>query len=175
MNNYSFNVIWSDEDKCFMATCPEFPGLSAFGNTPTEAIEEAQVALELFIEQYEEDGEPLPEPRRVQEYSGQTRVRMPSWLHARLAEEAERQNTSLNQLIVSYLSTGVGQADVFEDQRSELRRLIYALSPMQHRPRFSFHVPRENFGEGGNLPELAMREQLIMTSHGSSDVTKTDE
>lgn len=124
MDKYSINVIWSEQDESFMATCPEFPGLSAFGDTREEAIREAQVALQLFIEDYQDDGETLPEPRRVQEYSGQTRLRMPTWLHRRLANEAERQGTSLNQLAVSYLSHGVGQSDAFRKQREAVMRAM---------------------------------------------------
>lgn len=63
MNRYSMNISWSDEDQEYVATCPEFPGLSAFGETPEEALSEAQIALSLFIDNYKEDGMPLPKPR----------------------------------------------------------------------------------------------------------------
>lgn len=63
MNRYSMNISWSDEDESYVATCPEFPGLSAFGETPEEALAEAQIALQLFIDTYNEDGLPLPEPQ----------------------------------------------------------------------------------------------------------------
>ena len=63
MNRYSMNIFWSDEDESYIATCPEFPGLSAFGETPEEALAEAQIALQLFIDTYNEDGLPLPEPQ----------------------------------------------------------------------------------------------------------------
>ncbi len=46
MYKYSINVVWSDEDECYIATIPEFKGLSAFGDTQEEAIQEAFVALE---------------------------------------------------------------------------------------------------------------------------------
>lgn len=59
---YSFVLCWSDEDEGYIAKCPEFPGLSAFGETPPEAIAEAQVALELMIEAYQDSGKTLPEP-----------------------------------------------------------------------------------------------------------------
>ena len=62
MPNYSFNVIWSEEDDAYIATCPAFPDLSAFGETLEEALEEVRVVLDLFIEEYEADGVPLPEP-----------------------------------------------------------------------------------------------------------------
>ncbi len=61
MPNYGFNVIWSDEDEAYVATCPAFPGLSAFGDTPMKAMEEAQVVLGLFIEEYQAQDVPPPE------------------------------------------------------------------------------------------------------------------
>lgn len=59
---YSMLIRWSDEDECFIATIPEFPGLSAFGDTRSEAAKEAEIVLEGFIEIYKEDGIELPEP-----------------------------------------------------------------------------------------------------------------
>lgn len=62
---YCTNMTWSDEDSCYVATIPSFPGLSAFGETPNEAEEEAQVAVEGFLKVYKEDGLTTPEPRKV--------------------------------------------------------------------------------------------------------------
>lgn len=121
MENYSFRLEWSDEDGGYIATCPEFPGLSAFGETPEQAIEEAKIALELFIEDHEESGEPLPEPETVPEVSGQTRVRMPKSLHRDLKREAEREGTSLNSLIVSYLQRSLGREEVRAGQEIQLQ------------------------------------------------------
>jgi predicted RNase H-like HicB family nuclease len=63
MNNYSFNVFWSEEDQSYIALCPEFPRLSAFGDTPEQALSEMKIVLELAIETYQVEGWPLPEPR----------------------------------------------------------------------------------------------------------------
>jgi predicted RNase H-like HicB family nuclease len=54
------NVAWSEENEAFMATSPEFPGLSAFGGTIDEALAEGKVALELMIDEYTGSGLPLP-------------------------------------------------------------------------------------------------------------------
>ena len=62
-NKYSFQIFWSEEDQAYVATCAEFPGLSALGETHEEALSEAQTALELMIETYREKGIPLPEPK----------------------------------------------------------------------------------------------------------------
>lgn len=114
MKNYQFNLIWSEEDDSYIATCPEFYGLSAFGDTPEEALGEAKVALELFIESYEEDGIPLPEPVKVKEYSGQIRLRLPKSLHEQAAKRAIRDGISLNQYICYGLQAKVAGDEVAE-------------------------------------------------------------
>lgn len=112
IDQYSIRVEWSEEDDCFIATSPEFPGFSAFGSSRSEALSEAETALRLRVDVMEDEGEELPEPNQVNHYSGQTRLRMPKWLHKQLAEEAERQDVSLNSLLVSYLAKQLGRDEV---------------------------------------------------------------
>ncbi len=104
MFKYSINLAWSKEDECYVATVPEFPGLSAMGETPEKAAEEAKIAVDGFLEIYLEDGCEIPEPETVKDYSGQTRLRLPKSLHATLSKEAEREGISLNSYIVHLLS-----------------------------------------------------------------------
>ncbi|MBW2370747.1 MAG: type II toxin-antitoxin system HicB family antitoxin [Deltaproteobacteria bacterium] len=104
MAEYSISVNWSEEDGCFVALIPEFPNLSAFGETRAEAIAEAEVALGGFVEVYKEEGYKLPKANHLQSDSGQIRLRMPKGLHSKLSQEAERQGVSLNTYIVSSLS-----------------------------------------------------------------------
>jgi len=120
MKNYSFNVFWSDSDKVYIAVCPEFPNLSAFGDTAEQALAEIKIALELAVETYQEEGWPLPEPKGQNEYSGQLRVRLPKSLHAKLAAQANEDSISLNSLIISYLSEAVGEVSGQEKQRDVL-------------------------------------------------------
>lgn len=62
MFKYSIQLFWSEEDDSYVATIEEFPGLSAFGDTPEEAAREARIAAEGFIKVLQEDGELIPEP-----------------------------------------------------------------------------------------------------------------
>ena len=101
---YSMTTIWSEEDNGFIVTVKEFPGLSAFGETRSEAIKEAEIALEGFLEVYKEDNRELPAPEIAKLFSGQLRVRLPKSLHASLSEEAERDGVSLNSHINRLLS-----------------------------------------------------------------------
>jgi predicted RNase H-like HicB family nuclease len=77
MFKYSINLFWSEKDSCYVATVVEFPGLSALGETPEEAAEEAKIAVEGFLKVYQEDGCPIPKPAILKSFSGQTRLRLP--------------------------------------------------------------------------------------------------
>src|SRR5215217_7566092 len=107
MYKYSFSVTWSDKDEGYIAICPEFPGISAFGDTAEEAVTELQVAVGLAIEAYEMEGWSIPEPRQLPEYSGKLLLRMPKSLHGRLAQQAEIEGVSLNTYVVTLLSEAI--------------------------------------------------------------------
>lgn len=115
MENFSVNVVWSNEDNCFIATIPEFDGLSAHGDTREEATKEAQIALEGFIEVMKEDGEEIPKPQTLNSFSGQTRIRLPKNLHRELSQQAHNENVSLNTYIVKLLSERNIIQRIFED------------------------------------------------------------
>ncbi len=42
---YGFNIFWSEGDSGYIATCPDFPGLMAFGETYEDAAREAKGVL----------------------------------------------------------------------------------------------------------------------------------
>lgn len=112
MSKYSYTVGWSDEDEAFIALCPEFPGLSAFGDTPEYALSEIQTAVDLAITTYVEEGWELPSPRRVSQYSGQFRLRIPKGMHGELAARAEAEGVSLNSYTSALIARGLGQNEI---------------------------------------------------------------
>jgi len=59
---YSMVIKWSEADNGFIVTVPEFPGLSAFGETHEEAAKEAHIAIALFVEEDIANGTPIPKP-----------------------------------------------------------------------------------------------------------------
>ena len=61
-NKYAIQIFWSEEDEGFIAICQEFPGLSAFGESREEALNEAEIVLNSMIKSYMSSGVPLPEP-----------------------------------------------------------------------------------------------------------------
>jgi len=104
MSRYSINLIWSDEDNGYIATIPEFKNLSAFGETEEEAVREAKIALEGYVETAKKEGLQLPEAEQLSNYSGQIRLRMPRELHRNLALSAGREGVSLNTYMLHLLS-----------------------------------------------------------------------
>ena len=107
---YSVVMAWSREDGGYIATIPELPNLSAFGETAEEAAREVEVAAEGYLEALGESGSPAPAPLEVPSFSGQFRVRLPVSLHEALVMHARREGVSLNTLVVSLLAEGLGVA-----------------------------------------------------------------
>ncbi len=124
MNKYGFKIQWSDEDQGYVVTSPEFHGLSAFGETEEEALAEAKVARQLFIADMVESGEELPSPQKVNEYSGQTRLRLSKTVHRRAAEMAASEGVSLNQFIVEAINERLGAQKAGGRLVDELRKAL---------------------------------------------------
>ncbi len=64
MNYYPTIVYYTEEDGGYFAVVPDLPGCTAHGETPEEALREAQIAQELWLEAVQERGWPIPEPSR---------------------------------------------------------------------------------------------------------------
>ncbi len=104
MENYSLQLIWSDEKQGYIATVPEIPHLKSISETAEQAVNEINLAISVYLLEKKADRKPVPLPRRLEAYSGQFRLRLPMALHAALVTEAENQGTSLNTYIVYLLS-----------------------------------------------------------------------
>ncbi len=69
-HKYRVNLVWSDEDKCYLVELPEFSNALqryfTHGDTYAEAIANAEEVFELLIEDYEATGKPLPSPQVLQ-------------------------------------------------------------------------------------------------------------
>ena len=97
--------LYQDEDNDFTAHFLEMPNISAFGNTPEQALIELQTAWKLVKEDYRESGETIPVAPSRKRYSGQFNVRLDRRLHRALAMEAEQAGISLNALVAQKLAT----------------------------------------------------------------------
>jgi predicted RNase H-like HicB family nuclease len=99
-------TLYPDPEGGYVAQIKDLPGCLTQGETLDEPIANINEGQELWIETAYEAGDDIPLPSTDDTYSGKLLLRMPKSLHRRLAEEAGRENVSLNQYIVSVLSRG---------------------------------------------------------------------
>ncbi len=62
-HRYEMILYWSDEDQAFVAEVPELPGCAADGATYQEAVANAQIAIEEWIETAKSLGREISMPR----------------------------------------------------------------------------------------------------------------
>jgi predicted RNase H-like HicB family nuclease len=62
-HRYEIIIYWSSDDEAFVAEVPELPGCAADGQTYQEALAQAEVVIEQWIETAKELNRPIPEPR----------------------------------------------------------------------------------------------------------------
>jgi predicted RNase H-like HicB family nuclease len=60
---YEIIIYWSDEDQAFIAEVPELPGCVADGASYKEALANAELVIQEWIETAAELGRPVPEPK----------------------------------------------------------------------------------------------------------------
>lgn len=60
---YPINLSWSAEDACWVADLADLHFCSAFGASPEAAAREVQVAMQAWLANSRENGDPIPEPR----------------------------------------------------------------------------------------------------------------
>ena len=80
-NHYLKIVEWSEEDQCYVGTCPGLMRGGIHGADEAKVYKELCQAVEEWIEIYQEDREPLPESTAGKEYSGKLLVRVGRDLH----------------------------------------------------------------------------------------------
>ncbi|HEY1990755.1 MAG TPA: type II toxin-antitoxin system HicB family antitoxin [Acidimicrobiales bacterium] len=59
---YPINVFWIDEDDAWVADVPDLAYCSALGDSPHEAVAEAEVAIKAWLEAARSSGRPVPPP-----------------------------------------------------------------------------------------------------------------
>ena len=65
MNNHKYEVIiyWSAEDRSFIAEVPELPGCMTDGATQNEALNNAQIIIQEWIDTAKSLGRSIPKPK----------------------------------------------------------------------------------------------------------------
>ena len=63
MHKYERSIYWSNEDNKFIVEVPELSGCMADGQTAAEALENAEIIIDEWIETAQELGREVPEPK----------------------------------------------------------------------------------------------------------------
>ncbi|ASC71255.1 hypothetical protein XM38_022070 [Halomicronema hongdechloris C2206] len=70
MSQYSMVIQWSDEDQLFLVTIPEFADRGIMpctpGETRAEAIRQGEDVIEMYLEAWQQEGQPIPKPDTLQ-------------------------------------------------------------------------------------------------------------
>ncbi len=121
---YPFEVrpLSKEEGGGYSIYFPDLPGCWSDGTTPEEAIENGRDALQSWLAVAQEFGDDIPGPFSA--VSGRFVQRVPRSLHARLIARAKAEGVSLNTLVVSLVSQGIGKSQVAK--RSGRRLTAYA-------------------------------------------------
>jgi predicted RNase H-like HicB family nuclease len=60
---YELIIYWSESDQAFIVEVPELPGCMADGQTYVEAVTQAEVVIQEWIETAQELGREIPVPK----------------------------------------------------------------------------------------------------------------
>lgn len=60
---YEMIIYWSHEDGAIIAEVPELPGCTADGSTYKEAVDNAEVVIQEWIDTAKDLGRPIPQPK----------------------------------------------------------------------------------------------------------------
>jgi predicted HicB family RNase H-like nuclease len=89
-------VEWSEEDQCYIGSCPGLMFGGVHGDTEKEVYDELCKVVEEWIEESESSGMGLPDPTTNRKYSGRFVLRVSEDVHKALWIRAAQRGESLN-------------------------------------------------------------------------------
>ena len=147
LTKYTFETTWSEEDEQFLGLCKEFPFLSAFGDTQEEAITQIKEVVEFSIDWMQKDGEDLPKPIGLKKHNGKLLLRLPAYLHSLVEKQAEFNNVSINQFLVSLISLNLYQTQI-EKNATQSAHNLESMKAVCDQMQFQLHKNLNNtFGQ----------------------------
>jgi len=109
--NYYMNLKYpftleQDEDGSYFIQFPDLPGCMTCGSSVEEAIHLGNDAKKCWIESAFNDNSYIPEPKSVEKYPDNFKLRLPKSLYRQLARNASAEGISMNQYCIYLLSRG---------------------------------------------------------------------
>ena len=105
---YRLEIIPDPNEGGYVVKYPDLPGCITSGETMADALKNAEDAKQAWIQAALEDGIRIEEPDKLDNYSGQFKLRIPKSLHRSLAEHAKAEGISMNQYCLYLLSHNDG-------------------------------------------------------------------
>ncbi len=130
-------VEWSDEDQVYIGSCPELFIGGCHGNDEAKVYKELCKIVDDVINDYEKDGDPLPEPKKQTNYSGKFVMRVGPELHKVLACRAQIANESLNEYCVNILREESATYDSAPAKKKQPARRGVAKALPRHKTKIS--------------------------------------
>ena len=100
-------VEWSEEDACYIGTCPGLVLGGVHGTNEAKVYEELCQVVSEAVELYQTDGKPLPAATANKQYSGRFVLRVGADLHKEVSIRAARVGESLNSYCQKVLQNAV--------------------------------------------------------------------
>ncbi|WP_250467662.1 type II toxin-antitoxin system HicB family antitoxin [Caballeronia sp. GAFFF2] len=151
-----------DESGAYTASILEFPGCLAYGDSASDALAELEKVAESWLTVALANGNPIREPFDSDGYSGKIALRLPRTLHRQVAEFAELEHTSINQLLVHAVSRYIGGAETIRNAASAMF--------------FPIHINLANLGSLQNFRvtrKLPTAGTMIASPEALAPLTKT--
>jgi predicted HicB family RNase H-like nuclease len=104
-------VEWSEEDQCYIGTCPGLMLGGCHGNDEVKVYKELSNIVEETLDLYKKDNKPLPLETSKKNYSGKFLLRTGKEFHKLLSIKALQSEESLNSYCVKVLKSAISQID----------------------------------------------------------------
>ena len=102
-------TVHPDPEGGFVGEIEELPGCMTQAETIDETFQAIEDARQLWIKTAYDEGQDIPLPRDMEQYTGKFLVRIPRSLHRDLVRAAKREGVSLNHYVSSLLAAGVNR------------------------------------------------------------------
>ena len=101
---YRMEVVPDQAEGGYVASYPDLPGCLTYADTLAELADMAEDAKRVWLEAALAEGGTIKEPSRLEDFSGQFKLRIPKELHRSLAEHAKEAGISMNQYCLYLLA-----------------------------------------------------------------------
>jgi len=120
-----------DPDGGYTANILEFPGCFAEGETADEALTNLNAAALSWLEVSLAHGRDVRDPVNFDGYSGKVALRIPRGLHQQVAELAELEECSVNQLLINAISQYVARVETVNALERTVRKALQMVLPFR--------------------------------------------